>query len=225
MIPIPHSWDMEPQDAITLQKELARHIDTTTPIKLDAVRTVGGVDVSVKNGISRAAVVVLSYPDLGLIEAVTASIETPFPYISGLLSFREGEAILKAADQLKQWPDAFIFDGQGIIHPRRLGIAAHIGLWWAITTKHPIPTIGCGKTWLIGDYDEPAAAKGSYADLTHQGEVIGVALRTRTNVKPVFVSAGHYATLDTARDLLLTCSPRYRLPEPVRAAHQVAGDH
>lgn len=215
---IPHRWDLSPTEAIALQKRLASQIDTGTPIDFDALRHVAGVDVSVKNDISRAAVVVMTFPALEVVEAATARIPTPFPYISGLLSFREGAVILQAAEKLRCRPDVYIFDGQGMAHPRRIGIASHIGLWW------DAPTVGCGKTRLVGRHTEPGPEKGEYAPLWHRDEQIGVVLRTRTGVKPVFVSVGHRATLDTARELVLRCTTRYRLPEPIRAAHRVAGD-
>jgi deoxyribonuclease V len=214
---IPHPWDLAPSDAIQLQKKLASVVDTQTPIALDHLELVAGVDVSVKKGLSQAAIVVLTFPELKQVEAVTASMPTGFPYISGLLSFREGPVILEAHSKLQHLPGAYIFDGQGIAHPRRLGIASHLGLWW------DAPTVGCGKTRLVGRHAQPAPEKGASEQLTHRDEVIGVVLRTRTNVKPVFVSVGHRATLDTARELVLRCTTRYRLPEPIRTAHNTAG--
>lgn len=215
---VPHAWDLSPREAIALQKRLAGQVDTSMPVDVDSLELVAGVDVSVKNNVSRAAIVVLTFPGLEIVEAVTERIPTPFPYISGLLSFREGEVILAAHARLKHRPDAYIFDGQGIAHPRRIGIASHIGLWWGA------PTVGCAKTRLIGQHDEPAPEKGSFTPLVHHGEQIGVVLRTRTNVKPVFVSPGHHATIDSARELVLRCTTRYRLPAPIRAAHNAAGD-
>jgi deoxyribonuclease V len=215
---IPHPWDLAPSDAIHLQKKLASAVDTRTPIALDPLELVAGVDVSVKKGLSRAAIVVLTFPGLEPVEAATATLPTTFPYVSGLLSFREGPVILEAHSQLRHRPGAYLFDGQGIAHPRRLGIASHLGLWW------DAPTVGCGKTRLVGDHAQPAPEKGAFEPLAHRDEVIGVVLRTRANVKPVFVSVGHRATLDTARELVLRCTTRYRLPEPIRAAHNTAGD-
>jgi deoxyribonuclease V len=218
MADIPHPWDMTPQEAIALQKTLAAQVDTHTPIDLDHLELVAGVDVSVKNDTSRAAVVVLTFPGLQVVETALAKIPTPFPYITGLLSFREGAVILEAQKKLQSQPGAYIFDGQGFAHPRRIGIACHIGLWW------DAPTVGCGKTWLTGQHGELAPEKGSFELLKDKGEDVGVVLRTRTNVKPVYVSAGHKATLETARELVLRCATRYRLPEPIRAAHHAAGD-
>jgi len=211
-----HRWDLTPSEAIALQKELAPQIDTSTPLPLDDLQLVGGIDVSVKENVSQAAIVVLTYPALEVIERVNASIPTPFPYISGLLSFREGAVIIDALRQLKHAPDVFIVDGQGIAHPRHIGIASHIGLWI------DVPTVGCGKTRLTGTHEPVPPEKGAWSPLMHHGEVIGAALRTRDNVAPVYISVGHRATLDTARELVMRCVTRYRLPEPIRAAHNAA---
>lgn len=212
-----HSWNLSAPDAIRLQKELAKQISTTTPIPLDQVRYVAGVDVSVKDEISRAAIVVFEYPSLTQVEVVYASIPTPFPYIPGLLTFREGAVIMNAHAKLTIQPDVFIFDGHGIYHPRRLGIAAHMGLWLKK------PSVGCGKSHFIGTYGEVAPEKGSTTPITDKGEVIGMLVRTRDNVKPVYISVGHLATLDTAVELVLNCTTRYRLPEPTRMADHLAG--
>ncbi len=215
-IPALHPWDLPPQGAIALQRELApRLIDR--PLDLDALRTVAGVDVSVKDGMSQAAVVVLSYPDLEPLHTVTARRPTAYPYVPGLLSFREGPVLLDAFRQLDALPDALLFDGMGRIHPRRMGIAAHMGLWL------DVPTLGVGKTHFIGDYTMPDEAKGSYSPLIYQGETLGVVLRTRAKVKPVYVSAGHRIDLESAVALVQVCTPRYRLPRPIRLAHQAAG--
>lgn len=213
-----HTWDrLTPEDAARLQRELAPQVIVDQPLDLDTLTTVAGVDVSVRDGISRAAVVVLNYPALTVLETATAAQPTPFPYIPGLLSFREGAVILDAVRQLQRTPDAYIFDGMGIMHPRRIGIASHIGLFL------DAPTVGCGKKRLVGQYAPVPAEKGASSLLTDRGEALGVVLRTRTNVKPVFVSVGHRATTETARTLVLRCCTRYRLPEPVRAAHKAAG--
>jgi|SRR5690554_763172 len=211
-----HRWDLTPTEAVALQRELAPQIDTVTPLPLDALALVGGIDVSVKDNVSRAAIVVLTYPALEVIEAVTASAPTPFPYIPGLLSFREGAVIISALRQLQHTPDVFIVDGQGIAHPRHIGIAAHIGLWI------DVPTVGCGKTRLTGTHEPVPPEKGAWSPLLHHGGVIGAALRTRANVKPVFISVGNRATLSTALELVMRCVTRYRLPEPIRAAHNTA---
>lgn len=212
-----HDWNLTPNEAIALQKQLAAETITNQPLDLKSITRVAGVDVSVKNDVSTAAVVVLSYPDLQVIETVRAKQPTPFPYIPGLLSFREGPVLEEAFGKLQHEPDVFVFDGMGIMHPRRLGIAAHMGLWLQR------PTVGCGKTRLLGTFAEPGIEKGASSPLTHQGEQLGVVLRTRENVKPVFISVGHMADLQSAIALILNCTTKYRLPEPIRQAHNAAG--
>ncbi len=212
-----HAWDVNPQEAITIQNNLAAQLVDNTPLDIASIRFVAGVDVSVKNSVSKAAVVILTYPELEIVESVTASQPTPFPYVPGLLTFREGPVLVEAFEKLQQEPDVFLFDGMGRIHPRRTGIAAHMGLWLER------PTVGVGKTHFIGKYDTPGTPKGSFSPITDKGELIGNILRTRTNVKPVYVSVGHMANLPTATALALACSPKYRLPRPIRMAHNTAG--
>lgn len=218
-----HDWNISAAKAIALQKRMAAEIDFRRPINLDAIRLVAGVDVSVKTdpvtgaATSQAAVVVLSYPDMQVIEAALAQMPTPFPYIPGLLSFREGPVLEAAFGKLQAEPDVFIFDGMGRAHPRRIGIASHMGLWLQK------PTIGCGKTLLTGRFTEPPNERGARSDLADRGEIIGAVLRTRTNVKPVFISVGHLADLPTSVELILRCTSKYRLPDPIRAAHNAAG--
>jgi deoxyribonuclease V len=212
-----HDWNLKPDQAIALQKQLAAQVISNQPILLERVKLVAGVDVSVKENVSQAAVVILSYPELELLETVHAKQPTPFPYIPGLLSFREGPVLEEAFAKLQHEPDVFIFDGMGIIHPRRIGIASHMGLWLQK------PTIGCGKSYFIGQYDEPAIDKGTWSELRDKGEVLGAVLRTRAKVKPVFISAGHLADLPTAVELAMGCTTKYRLPEPIRCAHNAAG--
>lgn len=212
-----HRWDVRPAEAVALQKQLAHETITDRPIELSAIRLVAGVDVSVKNSESQAAVVVLSYPALTVIETVLARQPTPFPYIPGLLSFREAPALIEAFERLQNVPDVFIFDGMGRAHPRRMGIAAHLGLWLER------PTIGCGKTHLIGDFEPVPEGRGSYSELRDRDEVIGVVLRTRDQVKPVFISPGHLIDLPSAIAITLACTRKYRLPEPIRHAHHAAG--
>lgn len=211
-----HPWDVPPDEAIRLQRRLAAQVIADQPLPLGAIRLVAGVDVSVKDDVSRAAVVVLRFPALQPVEVVTADRPTTFPYIPGLLSFREGAVILDALRKLDSTPDVFLFDGQGTIHPRRIGIACHIGLFL------DAPAIGCAKTLLTGHHAPVPPERGSWVPLIDRGETIGVALRTRAHVKPVYVSVGHRATLHDARALVLACTTRYRLPEPTRAAHHAA---
>ena len=211
-----HAWNLDPKRAIALQHELAPDLISDAPLALDEITSVAGVDVSVRHQRSRAAVVVMSVPGLEVLEIVRAEREVSFPYIPGLLAFREGPVLVAALRQLRRAPDVFIFDGMGQIHPRKLGIAAHLGLWLGQ------PTIGCGKTPYIGEYIEPAAAKGSSSLINYRDEIIGAALRTREKVKPVYISVGHLADLASALKLVMSVTTRFRLPEPVRAAHHAA---
>ncbi len=212
-----HDWNLKPDQAIALQKQLASEIISDQPIDLKAVTFVAGVDVSVKDNVSQAAVVVIKLPDLTAIETVLASRPTPFPYIPGLLTFREGPVLVEAFEKLQQEPDVFIFDGMGIAHPRRIGIASQMGLWLQK------PTIGCGKTLFVGKYQEPAGERGVWSDLVDKGQIIGAVLRTRAGVKPVYISPGHLSDLPTALELVMRCTTKYRLPEPIRLAHNAAG--
>ena len=214
-----HNWDLSPKDAIALQNDLASQVINDTLLDLKNVKTIAGVDVSVKNNVSQSAVVVMSYPELEIIETVRAKLPTTYPYIPGLLTFREGPVLEEAFIQLENEPDVFVFDGMGQIHPRKIGIASHMGLWL------DKPTIGCGKTHFIGDYDEPAIEQGSYSKLMYKGEQLGVVLRTRTKVKPVYISVGHRADIDSALKLILACTLKYRLPRPIRQAHIAAGEY
>ncbi|APF39094.1 MULTISPECIES: deoxyribonuclease V [Chelatococcus] len=212
-----HGWAVTPRDAVVLQQDLRGEIDTSRPLSLPDVRLIAGVDVSIKNGLSRAAVVVTSLPDFAVIETVLATRPTPFPYVPGLLSFREGPVLEEAFSKLGTEPDVFIFDGMGIAHPRRIGIASHMGLWLEK------PTIGCGKTLLVGRFEALGLKKGAAAPLVDKGETIGVALRTRERVSPVFISPGHRIDLASAVAVTLAATTRFRLPEPIRLAHAAAG--
>jgi deoxyribonuclease V len=158
----------------------------------------------------------MSYPELQVVETRIAREATRFPYVPGLLSFRELPAVLAALEQVEEPPSLVLCDGQGIAHPRRLGIASHLG----IVTE--LPTIGVGKSRLVGEYREPGREKGCRSDLKDGDEVIGTVLRTRTNVRPLFVSPGHRVTHEDAVHWVLACAPRYRLPEPIRAADRLA---
>jgi deoxyribonuclease V len=210
-----HQWNVSPQEALALQKQLADQVVKET--KLGRVATVTGVDASYRDGLARAAVVTLSYPDLAVVAYATATRPVDFPYMPGLLSFREGPAVLDALAKLTTTPDLLIFDGQGLAHPRRFGLACHIGL------LVDIPTIGCAKSRLCGRYAEPGPERGDFAWLTDQGETIGAVVRTRPKVKPVFVSIGHRVDLPTSIDYVLRCCQGYRLPETTRWADRVAG--
>jgi deoxyribonuclease V len=212
-----HRWDLTPKEAVALQQELRAEVIADRPIDLTAVRLVAGVDVSVKDDVSQAAVVVATFPDLRSVETVRARRPTPFPYVPGLLSFREGPVLEEAFGLLDAEPDVFVFDGNGLAHPRRIGIASHMGLWLGR------PTVGCAKTRLTGRHEPVPPEKGSWAPLLDKGEVVGAALRSRAGTNPVFVSPGHLIDLASALDLVLRCSPRFRLPEPIRLAHDAAG--
>ncbi|MBE3145506.1 MAG: deoxyribonuclease V [Planctomycetes bacterium] len=212
-----HKWNLTFRQAIALQKQLAHRV------KLTPVRKPPGLVAGLDCAFSRdghkiiAAVVVLKLPDFELIETATAVRNLTFPYIPGLLSFREAPACLAAVEKLKIKPDVFIIDGQGIAHPRRFGIASHLGLFL------DKPTIGCAKSHLIGDFEMPPLKKGAYSLLKDKGETIGAVLRTRTKVRPVFVSVGNKCTLEDAIGIVLACTTKYRLPEPARLAHQLVG--
>jgi deoxyribonuclease V len=198
-----------------IQRHLRRYLIEVPIDKQPEI--VAGVDVSVKDGRARSAVVLLSFPELGPLEAATAERPATFPYIPGLLAFREGPVVLEAMERLTGRPDVLIFDAQGFAHPRRMGLAAHLGILL------DIPSVGCAKSRLCGEYSEPGAKKGSWTPLYDGDEVIGAVVRTRSNVKPVFVSIGHRVILQTAIQLVVDCAPNYRLPETTRWAHRVAG--
>ena len=224
-----HAWDLSPKDAIALQKALAGAVvrsDRFGPGGRRAIKRVAGVDAAFADGgrVIRAAAVMLDYP--GLVQSGEALIERPtaFPYVPGLLSFREVPALLEALRQLPTMPDLVLCDGHGYAHPRRFGLACHLGLWL------DIPAIGVAKSRLTGSHDEPGPAKGDVAWLladkgARPGERIGAVLRTRERVKPVYVSAGHRVSLRTALALTLGCATRYRLPEPTRLADKLSKAH
>ncbi len=204
------------EKAKRIQKKLSKKVEIL-PLR-SKISYVGGVDVSVKGDVGVACVVVMDYPYLREVEVSTAKKEIRFPYIPGLLSFREGPVIIKAIKNLSVKPDVFIFDGQGIAHPRGIGIATHVGVLLKIST------IGCAKSVLCGIYKEPDIKKGSWSPLIYNGKKIGVALRTRTGVKPVFVSVGNRIELEQCIEIVLNCCTKYRLPEPIRRAHIIAGE-
>ncbi len=238
-----HSWNLSYSEAIDLQKRLACEVQFT-PIK-EPPELIGGLDCALsKDGqqILAAAVVLrtpseqrglwgpLELPDFELIETATAQQKLTFPYIPGLLSFRESPVCIAAVEKLKNEPDTFVIDGQGVAHPRRLGLAAHLGLFFDKAT------IGCAKSRLTGTFENPPSEKGTYSLLKDkkiierdaqytapnmQYETIGAVVRTRTNVEPVFVSVGNKCLLKDAIEITLACTTKYRLPEPTRLAHQL----
>jgi len=210
-----HKWDLSPSEAIAVQQSLRARVVTRN--ELGPVRTVAGIDMSTAGQRAHATVVVFSFPDLQPLEAAQADLPLTYPYIPGLLSFREAPAILAAIERLQIEPDLFILDGQGLAHPRRMGIACHVGV---IIDK---PSIGCAKSRLCGQHGEVGPNVGDCSELWHQGEVIGALLRTRERVKPVYISVGHKVDLTTAISYVLRCGKGYRLPEPTRWADKVAG--
>lgn len=212
-----HAWDLSPAQARKLQNQLSGRVDRAkTNVK---VSKIAGIDVSIArfSGTGRAAIVVLDYPSLEPADTVVFEGKIGFPYIPGLLSFREAPLIIEAWKQLKIKPDIVMVDGQGIAHPRRFGIASHLGLLL------DIPTIGCAKSRLIGSHDILPEKAGSYAFLTDEEEIIGAVVRTKTGVKPLFISIGHRIDLAACIETVLKCCRGYRLPEPTRMAHMTAG--
>ncbi len=209
-----HTWNVTTDEARQIQNELRHQIVQIN--RFDEIRTVAGVDIGIRNEIATASVVVLNLPDLQVVDGVVAQRPIDFPYIPGYLSFREIPPLLVAFARLQTKPDLVIVDGQGIAHPRGFGLASHLGL---ILDR---PTIGCAKSRLCGQYTEPDPEKGAWSDLIYNHDVIGIALRTRTNVSVVYVSVGHLISLQTAREITLKCCPKYRLPETTRLAHQAA---
>ena len=211
-----HPWPGNGREAIALQRELADRVRLIPQPELQPAR-VAGVDVSHEIHGHRlfAAVVVLSWPDLQPLATAVAEAEASFPYVPGLLSFRELPVVLEAFRRLPLPPDLVLVDGQGVAHPRRLGLASHLGLWLEL------PTIGCAKSRLCGEHGAPGRYKGDRVPLLVDGEELGTLLTTRDQVKPLFVSPGHLLDLDSAAALALSCTNRYRLPEPTRLAHQL----
>lgn len=208
-----HSWQVSPKEAVEIQRNLAPRLRLTRLRR--PVRVVAGTDVSAARGSERvwAAAVLCSYPDLHVIEEAWIEGRTSFPYVPGLLSFREIPMLLEALKGLKSRPDVILCDGQGTAHPRRMGLASHLGVFLNQ------PTIGCAKSRLVGEFSSLGRGKGDFSLLYHHGTVVGAAARTRGGVKPVFVSPGHRITLEESLEIVFRCSPVYRVPEPVRKAH------
>jgi deoxyribonuclease V len=209
-----HRWDLTPKNAVALQRELAGQVTLVDQVP-DCFRLVAGVDVSYRKRAEHfhAAVVVLDFPNLQIVETATASGQLAFPYVPGLLSFRELPILLKAFRKLQMIPDVVMADGQGIAHPRRLGLASHLGLWL------DLPTIGCAKTRLCGEARVPGEERGAWTTLLDCGDEIGRMVRTRDGVRPLFISPGHKINCDRAVEVVLQCGRGYRLPEPTRQAH------
>jgi deoxyribonuclease V len=211
-----HEWPLTVPEARRVQEALAPRVIRED--RLDGVRQVAGVDVGFEDRgrTTRAAVAVLDFPSLQPVDQSIYRCPTRFPYVPGYLSFREVPAVLEALQQLSSPPDLILCDGQGLAHPRRFGLACHLGV------LAEIPTIGVAKSRLIGEHRDPPATRGSWVPLTDRGEVIGAVLRTRDKVSPLYISTGHRISLATAIDYVMRCTPRYRLPETTRRAHRLA---
>jgi len=214
---VPHRWSVTPQQARAIQRQLASRV-RQVPLA-GAPRFVAGLDAAFSRDDRHclAAVVVWDLREQEVVEQHVAVRLLTFPYVPGLLSFREGPAVLAALRQLRILPDVIIYDGHGLAHPRRFGVACHVGV---LLNR---PTIGCAKSRLVGTHREPRSRRGSYAPLLDDGQVIGSVLRTQDGINPVFVSVGHLIDLRAAQQIVLACAIRYRLPEPIRLADQLVG--
>lgn len=204
-----HSWDVKPDEAVRIQEMLSGSVRIQ---RVDRVETVAGADVSFSGSRAYAAAVLLDYQDMRILDASFAEMDASYPYIPGLLTFREGPVILRALEGIDN-ADILLFDGQGIAHPRRFGEASHLGL---LLDR---PSVGCAKSKLCGEFSEPGKERGSFSLLVDHGEIVGAVLRTRTNVRPVFVSPGHMSDLSSAIEIALNCARSHRIPEPLRIAH------
>ena len=211
-----HPFDLSPGEARRLQGELAPRVVEGPPLDLSGVRYVAGADVSTRGDEGYATVAVLSFPGLEVVEVAWHEAPLSFPYVPGLLAFREIPPVVGALEKVETPVDAIVFDAQGLAHPRGLGLASHLGLFLEV------PAVGCAKSRLVGEHEEPDEEKGSTADLVHRGRIVGKVVRTRRGVSPVYVSVGDKVDLDSAVDLVLACCTRYRLPETTRAAHDAA---
>ena len=212
-IPDCHSWRVTPREAVRIQKDLGRRLVFRPPKKPIRILAAGEVAYRAFEETTFAAVLLFRYPDLTLLESVSATGKTLFPYIPGLLTFREAPVLMQAFSRLSVKPDVILLDGQGVAHPRSMGIAAHLGFLLNL------PSIGCAKSRLCGTYEEPGLEKGSTASLIDGERTIGTVLRSRTGVKPVFVSPGHRMDIATSIRIVLSLCHGYRIPEPLRQAH------
>jgi deoxyribonuclease V len=218
-MPIPHPWDLTPAEARKLQAELAAKVDTSTPLAKWGVIAAADVSMARYDKDLAAAVVVVRADTFEVIEKAGVVRPITFPYVPGLLSFREAPALIEVFETRIKTPfDVILCDGQGIAHPRRLGIASHVGLWL------DRPTVGCAKSRLFGDFDEPGPRRGDRSPLVDRGERIGEVVRTRDRIKPLFVSPGHRCDIDSAVGLVLAMSGKYRLPAPARLAHEFVNE-
>ena len=211
-----HGFGLSPPEARRLQEELSSRVVQGPPLDLEGVRRVAGADVSTQGEMAYATVVVLTFPGLSLLEVQGYQAPLGFPYVPGLLSFRELPSVVGAIEKVQTAVDALILDAQGLAHPRRIGLASHLGIFLEV------PTVGCAKSRLVGNFEEPGKEKGSATDLVHRGEVVGRVLRTRDGVSPVYVSVGSGIDLPSSVELVLACCTKYRLPETTRQAHNAA---
>jgi deoxyribonuclease V len=211
-----HSWNVSVEEAIRIQENLRSRIILKTDFS--KVRTIGGGDVaySKERNILFGVIVVLSFPQMEILDISEACGIVGFPYIPGLFSFREGPILIRTFQRLKRKPDVMLYDGQGIAHPRGFGLASHMGLWL------DLPSIGCAKTPLVDGFVSPGSSKGSYELIRREGKEVGIVLRTKDNVKPLFVSPGHRIDLPTSIQLILKCCRGFRIPEPLRQAHHAS---
>lgn len=214
-----HPWRLSYAGAVSVQEKLRERV-ALRPLALGGVRHVAGSDLAVSKRLGRlvAAVVVMTFPGLEVVETRVRAGKLVFPYIPGLLSFREIPTLIRCIESVRTPFDVMLCDAQGIAHPRGLGLASHLGL--LIDT----PTVGCAKSRLVGEHDDPGPRRGDFARLTHGGEYVGSVLRTREGVKPIFVSPGHFVDHPSSRRVTMACLTRYRLPEPTRLAHIAAGE-
>ena len=213
-----HRWDLEYRQALALQKELAARV-RLRPLSLRTIRRVAGADIAVSKGAGTGvgAVVVFDFPSLEIVEERVSRVELSFPYIPGLLSFREIPVLMECLRQVREPFDVMLCDGQGIAHPRGVGLASHLGL---LLRK---PTIGCAKSLLVGEYHDIGLRRGDSAPLRYEGKRVGTVLRTQDGVRPVYVSPGYLVDHASSRRIALACATRYRIPEPTRQADRLAG--
>jgi deoxyribonuclease V len=208
------NFNVAPKEAVKIQKELAAHLRTGE--KVNNISKIAGVDVSFVKDKALCAICVFSYPEMNLLEEKTVLTGVKFPYVPTLLTYREAPPVLKCFGKIKRAPDLLMFDGQGIAHPRRMGLASHMGIIL------DIPSIGCAKSRLFGEYESPGQKKGSFEYLRANGDIIGACVRTRGGVKPQYVSIGHIIGLKQAISVVLKCCRGYKIPEPLRRAHNIS---
>jgi len=208
-----HNWNVTVEQAKAIQLELKDKIRLQKLIS--SIRFIAGCDVSYSKKVERcfAAVTVFKLPELEIVAQAQSSGSINFPYVPGYLTFREAPILLKAFEKLEKAPDLVLFDGQGIAHPRQMGLAAHLGLFLNL------PSIGCAKSRFIGEFEQPEEIQGSWTELNYQGKIIGAVVRTRDRVKPLFISPGYKITIDEAIEWVLRACTKYRIPEPIRASH------